>query len=72
MSAAVPLIAGIGAMGAEEEARSAIATFIAQMITLVRTIITYLMEYVRRIIEWAGEHPLATVLLTTNFIIWIS
>ena len=71
MSATLPALI-TGAMGAEEEASSAIGTFIAQIITLIRNIINYVLEYVRKFITWAGEHPLATTLFTVNFIIWVS
>jgi len=61
-----------GVSGAEEEARSAVATYIAQIITFIRQIFAYLMEYTRKLLEWTGEHPLASILLLTNIMVWIS
>jgi len=71
MSEALPVLA-TGVSGAEEEATSVIGTVIAQIITLIRNIINYLLEYVRKIVAWAGEHPLAFNLMFVNFIIWVS
>jgi len=61
-----------GTMGAEEEARSLLGTIVAQIITLVRNIVSYVMEMVRRFIQWSGEHPLATILTIANISIWVS
>ncbi len=61
-----------GTMGAEEEATSAVGTTIAQIITLIRNIVNYALEYIRKIITWSGEHPLAATLFTINFILWVS
>jgi len=58
--------------GAEEEAVSVAGTYIAQIITLIRNIVNYVLEYVRKFISWSGEHPLATILFVTNFAIWVS
>ena len=55
-----------------EEARSTVASLITQIINTVRTIIAYVMEIVRRFMQWAGEHPLATVLTVANICIWVS
>ena len=63
---------GIGTMGAEEEATSAVGTTIAQILTILRTFITYALEYAKKIITWMGEHPLASLLLITDFNILIS
>jgi hypothetical protein len=71
MSAAMPILV-TGTMGAEEEARSAIGTLLAQILTIVRTIVAYAMEIMRRFVSWAGEHPLAATLAVVNFAIWIS
>ena len=71
MSLAAPILV-TGTMGAEEEARSIMGTVLAQAITLVRNIVSYVMEYIRRFYEWAGEHPLAATLLIVNMAIWMS
>jgi len=71
MSQVMPLLS-TGVSGAEEEARSTIATVIAQVITIVRQIIAYVMEYMRKFLEWSGEHPLASTLLLANMVIWMS
>ena len=67
----MPLLS-TGVSGAEEEARSTIATVLAQIITIVRQIIAYVMEYMRKFLEWSGEHPLASTLLLANMVIWMS
>jgi len=61
-----------GVSGAEEEAKSTIATVLAQIITLLRQFFAYIMEYMRKLLEWSGEHPLASLMLLTNMIIWVS
>ena len=65
-------VAHMGTMGAEEEARSTLGTIFAQILTIVRTILAYAVEVMRRFAAWAGEHPLAAILFTTNVIIWVS
>ncbi len=55
-----------------EEARSTVASLITQIINTVRTILAYAMEVMRRFMQWAGEHPLATVLTVANICIWVS
>jgi len=71
MSESLPVLATTTS-GAEEEAVSALGTTIAQILTIIRNILNYALEYMRKIIEWAGEHPLATTLLIVNFIIWVT
>ena len=71
-AAAIEPIAHAGMMGAEEEARSVLGTIFAQVLTIVRTVLAYAAEVIRRFMAWAGEHPLAAILLTTNVIIWVS
>jgi len=71
MSQALPVLT-TGVMGAEEEARSVIGTVLAQAITLVRNVVSYVLEYVRKFLAWVGEHPLAATLLIANMAIWIS
>jgi len=55
-----------------EEGRSILASLITQIVNTVRTIIAYAMEIMRRFMQWAGEHPLATVLTVANICIWVS
>jgi len=57
---------------AGEEVRSLMATVVGQMIAIVRTIISYLMDTVNRVTAWIGEHPLATLLMIANICIWVS
>jgi len=64
------LITGVG--GAEEEARSVLGTVLAQILTIVRQIVAYVMEWVSRFIKWAGDHPLASILTIANICIWVS
>ena len=68
----VTALQSTGVSGAEEESKSAVATYIAQVITFLRQVFAYLMEYMRKMLEWAGEHPLASVLFLTNIMVWIS
>ena len=72
MSENIAPILQAGAQGAEEEARSFMGTLVAQILTIVRTIIAYLMDAMNRVIRWTGEHPLATLLTITNICIWVS
>jgi hypothetical protein len=72
----MPTVLGTGA-DAEltqvyEEGRSALASAITQLIGIVRTIISYALKVVDKVVTWAGEHPLAMILLTANIFIWIS
>jgi len=55
-----------------EEGKSTIASLITQIINTVRTIIAYVMEIMRRFIQWTGEHPLASILTVANICIWVS
>lgn len=55
-----------------EEGRSALASAITQLIAIVRSIINYALKVVDKIVTWAGDHPLAMLLLTANILIWIS
>jgi len=71
MMSVTPLLSA-GVMGAEEEARSVLGTVIAQILTIVRQIIAYLMDAINRFVGWAGEHPLATLLTIANICIWVS
>jgi len=71
MSEELPALA-TGVSGAEEEARSVAGTLVAQIITLVRNIINYVLEYIRKFYEWAGQHPLGAILFITNMAIWVS
>lgn len=71
MSEALPvLIAGVS--GAEEESRAFFATLVAQFIQILRAVLTYVMEYMKRFWEWAGQHPLAATLFIANMAIWIA
>jgi len=55
-----------------EEARSFLATIVANIISLIRTLMIYVSEIARKIITWIGEHPLATLLMVVNVSIWVS
>jgi len=55
-----------------EEARSVLGSAITQLIGIVRQIINYVMAVSRQIITYAGEHPLALILLMANVTIWMS
>ena len=55
-----------------EEGRSVLASFITQLIAIVRQLIKWVTDVAKRIIEWTAEHPLAMLLLITNICIWVS
>ena len=55
-----------------EEAKSVVGSLITQLMNMARTVIAYIMEMVRRFIQWAGEHPLATTMLACNIMVWVS
>jgi len=61
-----------GVMGAEEEAKSVLASAISQILTLLRAIVTYALEISRKIFSYFGEHPLASLLIITNLAIMIT
>jgi len=65
-------VAGAEVQVATEEARSMMATVVGQILAIVRTIVTYVMEVVDKITAWIGEHPLATLLMVANICIWVS
>jgi len=44
-----------------EEARSVVASALTQIINMLRTILAYAMEVIRRFMAWMGEHPRASV-----------
>jgi|GEM_PF-4764809 hypothetical protein len=52
-----------GATGAEEESRSVFATILAQIVTLFRNIVNYMLEYSRHIIVWMAKHPFDAIRL---------
>jgi hypothetical protein len=55
-----------------EEARSVLGSLITQMISIAREIIRWVMNIGGTIISWAGEHPLAMIMLVCNVAIWLS
>jgi hypothetical protein len=55
-----------------EEARSVLGSFITQLIAITRQLIRWVTSVVSKIVEWAGEHPLAITLLVANICIWVS
>jgi hypothetical protein len=57
---------------AYEEARSVLGSTITQLIAVVRQLIRWITTTVSQIVKWAGEHPLAMVLLIANVCIWVS
>ena len=57
---------------AYEEGRSVLASFLTQLIAIVRQLIKWVTDVAKRIIEWTAEHPLAMILLVTNICIWVS
>ncbi|MEM1562944.1 MAG: hypothetical protein QW734_07885 [Candidatus Bathyarchaeia archaeon] len=57
---------------AVEEARSILGSFITQLISIVRQLIRWVSAVVSKVVEWAGEHPLAITLLVANICIWVS
>ncbi len=57
---------------AYEEGRSVLASVFTQLISIVRSILRWALRQAERLIAWAGEHPLASLLLTANIMIWVS
>jgi len=45
---------------------------VGNLVAIGRTIITYALEIIRRVLSWAGEHPLAFTLIMVNAIILFS
>jgi len=72
MSGAIAVAGMLAGSPALEEARSTFATIVGNLIAIIRTIIAYAMEIIRRIMQWAGEHPLAFTLIMVNAIILFS
>ena len=60
---------GVGEVG---EASSMAGSVLAQLINVVRTVIAHVMEWIRKVIGWAGEHPLAFTVMVVNFAILVS
>jgi hypothetical protein len=57
---------------AMEEGRSVLASFITQLMAIVHRILSEMLAFSRRFIQYASENPLALVLLASNVMIWIS
>jgi len=55
-----------------EEARSVLGSLITRLISIVQQILRWVITVASKIIEWAGEHPLAMTLLVANICIWVS
>ncbi len=64
---AAPL--GVGEIG---EATTIAGSVLSQIINTVRTIVAYVMEILRRVYTWIGEHPLAFSLAMINLVILIA
>lgn len=61
--------AGVGEVG---EATSLAGSAIAQVINIVRTVISYVLELVKKLWTWAGEHPLSFAMGVINILILLS
>jgi flagellar biosynthesis/type III secretory pathway protein FliH len=55
-----------------EEGRSILGSLVNRFIAIVHRIVDEILKVTRQIITYASEHPLATVLLTANIMIWVS
>lgn len=55
-----------------EEARSAIATLIANVMAILRTFINWALSVFRQIITFAGEHPEAMIQTIGIATIWLT
>jgi hypothetical protein len=55
-----------------EEARSVLATIIANIMAIIRTIINWAIAFFDKIVTFAGQHPEAFLLTVGNLIIWVS
>jgi hypothetical protein len=62
-ASSIAVTAATGASGAEEEARSMFATVLAQIATLFRNVVNYMLEYSRHVIVWMARHPFDAIRL---------
>jgi len=58
--------------GVLEEAKSVLATLINNIMSIIRMIVAWCMEFFNRIVDFAGQHPEAFLLTVGNLIIWVS
>jgi len=68
----MPVLVEAEANNVYEEGRSVLASLITQLISIVRTIVNYVLGLVGKFMTWAGEHPLQALLFTANLVIWVS
>ena len=54
------------------EANDILATGLAQLLTMIRTILIYALALSKKLIQFLGTHPLASLLLIENMAILIS
>ena len=55
-----------------DEARSVVASAITQIINFIRTLVAYVMEYMKKFYTYMAEHPLAMTLFIANVMVWVS
>jgi hypothetical protein len=68
----MPVLVEAEANNVYEEGRSVLASLITQLISIVRTIVNYVLGLVGKFMTWAGENPLQALLFTANLVIWVS
>ena len=54
------------------ETQGAFAATISSFLSIIKTVIAYILNYLQQVIQFMGRHPLASILLLTDFIILIS
>jgi len=57
---------------AYEEGRSVLGSIVTQLVSIVRAVLNWAIQQVGKIVTWAGEHPLAAIMLGCNIAIWVS
>lgn len=56
---------------ASSEGRSALASIVTQLVTTLRAIMNFALTQIGKLVQWAGENPLASILLIANMAIWM-
>jgi hypothetical protein len=56
----------------EREAQSLLGTIFAQLLGILRALVMFALNISSRMLTFMGKHPLATMLLITNFVILVA
>ncbi|MBS7612473.1 hypothetical protein KEJ27_09815 [Candidatus Bathyarchaeota archaeon] len=55
-----------------EEARSALATVIANVMGIIRQILAWALTFAKSVFDFSANHPEAFILLVGNALIWLT